>query len=412
MRSLVQRLRWPFADLPRPIWALFVANVVNYAGNFVWPLMTLLLTDRLGLPADRAAFYVSFAVFAYLPGTGLGGRLADRYGRKRVFVLSRVASGLLLAPCAFFAPSLALVWLVIASRTLTAAAEPALSAMAADLATGERRARAISLLYLGLNVGFAVGPALAGLLYRDHLPWIFAGNAAATLGSALVVVLLVPETLGHDRGRELESEKPVEGSLWSVVRARPGLLPLAVTLSLLSVTYIQSIFALPLSAQELLGAVDGPKAYGVAMGINGVAVVAATFLTARLAYPSLALVAFGGALYAVGFGSLAFVHGVAGLFATTVVWSFGEVLVANHWRIYVSDQSPSSHRARLQGLMSLVVGAGFVLGPLLAGPLIHRAGLHAVWAGCFAAAGAGSALLAAWHARQQRAAGPVRSRTA
>jgi MFS family permease len=412
--SLIQRLRSPFADLPRPVWALFVGNVVNYAGNFVWPLMTLLLTDRMGLSAEQASLYVSFAVFAYMPGTGLGGRLADRYGRKRVFVASRVASGLLLFPCALFEPSLTLIWLIIASRTLTAAADPALSAMAADLAAGEKRARAISLLYLGLNLGFAVGPLVAGLLYRHHLAWIFAGNALATLASALVVVLYVPETLGHDAGKELEAEKPVEGSLWSVIRARPQLLPLAVTLVLLSLTYMQSIFSLPLQAKELLGAEAGPRAYGAAMGVNGLAVVAATFLTARLKYPSLLQIAFGGALYAIGFGAVGFIQGVPGLIATTLVWSVGEVLVANHWRIYVSDQSPSSHRARLQGAMSLVVGAGFIAGPLLAGRVIGGRGLSSVWMGCFVTAGVGSALLAAWHLRQQRlaAAAAVSSRTA
>ncbi len=113
-------------------------------------------------------------------------------------------------------------------------------------------------------------------------------------------------------------------------------------------------------------------------------------------------IALGGALYAVGFGAVGFVQGVAGLLATTVVWSVGEVLVANHWRIYVSDRSPSSHRARLQGAMSLVVGAGFVLGPLLAGRVIETFGLSAVWAGCFACAKTGAALLAAYHLRQQR----------
>ena len=149
------------------------------------------------------------------------------------------------------------------------------------------------------------------------------------------------------------------------------------------------------------------------MGVNGLAVVGATFLTARLAYPSLVQIALGGALYAVGFGAVGFIQGVPGLLATTLVWSVGEVLVANHWRIYVSDRSPSSHRARLQGVMSLVVGAGFILGPLLAGRVIGAFGLSAVWLGCFATAGVGSALLAAWHVRQQRlAAGAVSSRTA
>lgn len=399
---LLARLAGPFADQPAAIWALFFGNVVNYAGNFVWPLMTLLLTDRLGLPPSRASLYVSLAVAAYMPGTALGGKLADRYGRKKVVVVSRVVSAALLLPCALVPPSPLLVYLIILSRFSGAAADPAVAAMAADLAPGTRRTGAVSLLYLGLNVGFAIGPLIAGVLYRDHLAWVFLGDALTTLVSALVAAIWVPETLGAASRDAPEAERPVEGSLWAVLRDRPQLWPVALALLLLSLAYSQTTFGLPMQALHLLGPEAGPRAYGLAMGVNGLAVVVSTFLLARVTLPSLAQIALGGALYAVGFGAVGLVAGVPGLVATTVVWSIGEVMVANHWRVYVSDQSPSSHRARILGAMTLVVGSGFVAGPALAGPLVEAAGLSAVWQACFGVSAIGALLLAAWIARRAR----------
>ena len=406
MKPLVARLAGPFADLPAPVWALFASNVVNYAGNFVWPLLTLMLTERLGMSPDRASVYLAISVGAWLPGTALGGKLADHFGRKRVLVLSRAVAALLLLPCALVGPSPALVWLILASRFVTSMGEPAVAAMAADLATGPRRAASVSLLYLGLNLGFAVGPMVAGFLYRSHLGWIFVGDALTTLLSVAVVARLVPETLPSTQAATgPAAERPVAGSLWAVARQRPQLLPLGVALLLFSIAYSQVLFSLPLHAVRLLGE-DGPKAYGLAMSTNGLAIVLVTPLLARLAQRAspATWVALGGAFYAVGFGAVGLVAGVPGLIATTVVWSVGEVLVATNWRVHVADQSPSSHRARLSALMQSFFGAGFVAGPLLGARLIDRFGTSAVWPGCLIVSAAGVAVLGGWLARERIAA--------
>lgn len=405
MRRSLTKLAGPYADLPAPVWALFASNVVHYAGNFVWPVLTFVLTDRLGMSTARASLIVSLAVFSYMPGTALGGRLADRFGRKSVCLVSRGISAALLVPCAFMAPSYATIALILLSRVAAAAADPAVGALTADLVGGRQRARAVSLLYLGLNLGFAIGPFVAGKLYANHLPWIFIGDAISTAITNLVVWLWVPETraqateVTHDTP---EAERPMQGSLWSVIRRRPQLFPMAVSLVLFSASYSQTGFALPLQAMALAGA-EGPEIYGNAMAVNGIAIVLVTPLLARLTLGSASLVALGGLLYAVGLGAVGLAGGQAGLLATTVVWSVGEVLVVTHWRVFVADQSPSTHRARLNGAMQLVSGAGFVVGPLAAGALSATLGLGSVWAGCFFASLLGSALLFAWIARQPRA---------
>ncbi|NLG84826.1 MAG: MFS transporter [Firmicutes bacterium] len=97
------------------------------------------------------------------------GPLADHLGRKKVFLVSRTVGALVLVPCAFLGPSAAVPWLFRANAVLASASWPCLDAMVIDLTRREERRAAFSLQYLGLNIGFAIGPTIAGFLYRGHL---------------------------------------------------------------------------------------------------------------------------------------------------------------------------------------------------------------------------------------------------
>ena len=77
-----------YRDLPGGIYVLFFANIVNSLGNFVWPLLTFLLTDKLGMNMAQAGIFVTVATVAYVPGALIGGKLADHLGRKSIFLVS------------------------------------------------------------------------------------------------------------------------------------------------------------------------------------------------------------------------------------------------------------------------------------------------------------------------------------
>ena len=90
MSALLNPLRRSFAiyrGLPRAAYVLFVAQVVNSLGHFVLPFLTLILTVRGGLDAAEAGRIVTIATMSFVPGSILGGRIADTFGRKRVVVV-------------------------------------------------------------------------------------------------------------------------------------------------------------------------------------------------------------------------------------------------------------------------------------------------------------------------------------
>lgn len=184
-----------YKGLPKSVYILFVANVINSLGNFVWPFLAIYLTDKMGMNKADAGFIVTMSALAFAPGSLIGGKLADLIGRKWVFITARTLAALALIPCAFLDPSPLIPALLILVSFLTGATEPAISALVGDLTSEKTRQSAFSLLYLGHNLGFAIGPMIAGLLYQNHLPWIFIGDAVTTLVSVGLVGLYVVESL-------------------------------------------------------------------------------------------------------------------------------------------------------------------------------------------------------------------------
>lgn len=230
-----------YTKLPKSIYILFFARMVNSMGAFVYPFLTIYLTKTLLMDEGEAGFIVMLAVTAHLPGLIVGGRLADWLGRKKILLLFQCLAAICLIPCAFF----------------LGAAQPASAAMTTDLTNPGNRKAAFSLLYLGGNIGFAVGPLIAGFLYNNYLMWIFLGDAATTFASLTLVYLFVKETLPSkekiEESYQLENnyEKAERGNLWQVLWKRPKLLLFTLISLIYSFVYAQTTFSIPIQVIEL-----------------------------------------------------------------------------------------------------------------------------------------------------------------
>lgn len=132
----------------------------------------------------------------------LGGGLADRFGRKRIFLLGFAIFGV---GClvASFAPT---VGVLVAARAVmgTGAAlvlTPSL-AIIAVLFPPEERARAISIWAIVGGIGIAVGPVIGGLLL-DHFWWgsVFLINVPLVVVAVIVGIVALPESRKPDAGR-------------------------------------------------------------------------------------------------------------------------------------------------------------------------------------------------------------------
>ncbi|MCL4517382.1 MAG: MFS transporter [Firmicutes bacterium] len=386
LRNLLE----PYRGFPGGVYVLFFANVVNSLGNFVFPLLAILLTDKLGMSKAGAGFFIMISLVAYVPGSLLGGKLADHLGRKKVLVISRLLAAITLLPCAFLGASPAVAWLLIANTVFNGAADPAITSTVTDLTSSKNRQSAFSLLYLGHNIGVAVGPMVAGLLYRHYFAWIFLGDALTTFLSLLLIGLYIGETLPDRAIIEAESdelsanERAEDGGLVRALLKRPQLLLFSMVSVVYSFVYGQSMFGLPLQMQQLFG-LEGPRLYGVLMSVNALTVVTFTTLAIRLTsrFAAARNIAVGGFFYAIGFGMIYLIGDLPMFAASAFIWTLGEIMVSTNSQAYVANNTPISHRGRFNAVLPVISGAGFAIGPWIMGRLVDQWGVRIIWPLCF-----------------------------
>jgi len=405
--------------LPRAIRYLFVVRLINAAGSFVMPFMTMMLTVKLGWKADKAGLFMTVMFLAGGAGMLVAGKLGDSIGRKRLIVSCQAGASALFLSCFVSGIGPALPFLAAAASVLLSSTWPVFNAMVADIAPPEQRRRAYSLLYWGNNIGFSLGPLAAGFLFNRAMGLMFLVNSLALAAVSSILGLCVRETLPSPASASAPSpqrcEAAEQGGILKVLSRRPILLCFALVLALLNIVYSQHQFSLPLFLESRLGD-KGPSAFGIAMTTNGLTVVACTvpltFLLRRLS--PLACMPLAGLLYALGFGLLAFFPPAPGggaplllVVASTFVWTLGEVLSATNVNAFIASRSPASHRSRLNSLVTLIAQSGSMLCPLASGGFIKARGIDSVWPAAACVGLVGSALMLTLYLAD-RSRGPAR----
>lgn len=183
-----------YRNFPKSIYYIFLSRIINSIGAFVGPLLTLLLTDKIGLSTEQAGLFVTVSTAMYTPASMVGGYLSDKFNRKNTLCLLTMMQAICYLICGFIEISMIVPYLLLAASFFSNAAQCSSAAMAADLSNKNNRQGTFSLLYLGTNIGFSVGPLIAGFLYKNFLPLLFIGDAFTTIISVIIIYLNVPET--------------------------------------------------------------------------------------------------------------------------------------------------------------------------------------------------------------------------
>jgi AAHS family 3-hydroxyphenylpropionic acid transporter len=151
-------------------------------------------------PAQLGNF-LSASTVGLLFGALIGGRRADRIGRKRVLIASIALFGLcsLLTPLAFDMGSLSL------ARLLTGVglggALPNFIALTAECSPAHRRNANVALVYSGAPLGGAVASAVSLVMGAAHWRWIFIVGGIAPLLLVPFMVRRLPESPDFERAR-------------------------------------------------------------------------------------------------------------------------------------------------------------------------------------------------------------------
>jgi len=285
---------------------------------------------------QTSATAVQLTLTAFLLGVTLGqlvfGPLSDRFGR----VAPLIAGALLCVAASVLAVFAPTIGVLIAARLLQglggAAGMVIGRAIIADLATGRSAARAFSLMMIVGGVAPVVAPLVGGLLTAS-VGW--RGLLAIVLGLAVVmlvaVVLVVRETHLRERRDALRDERRGSSSAMRSMLSR-GFIGYTATFGFAFAAMMAYISASPFVYQDMIG-LDS-AGYGVAFGVNALALMATSVVSAKLTATRSVRGVLGGGLVgaviaAVAFAVLVVIGAPAALLAApmfVLVASLGFVL--------------------------------------------------------------------------------------
>jgi MFS family permease len=200
-----------------PLLPLLVVNFIGTLGfSIVLPFLVFLVTKWGGNAVVYGIVGATYSAFQ-LVGAPVLGRWSDTRGRRRILLLSQLGTLLswLLFLTAFFLPqgtllhldlpllgtfSLTLPLLVLlvarAADGLTGGNVSVANAYLADVTPEDKRSENFGKMAVSSNLGFILGPALAGLLggsaWGELLPVLAA--VAISLAGTLLIALTLPES--------------------------------------------------------------------------------------------------------------------------------------------------------------------------------------------------------------------------
>ena len=360
--------------LPRPIWILFGGTFINRFGSFVGVFIVLYLT-RKGYSVPQAGLALAAFGLGSLPGSALGGYLADRVGRRETLVLATFVNAAATVGLALVQGlPLILVLMAIVGISFQAQRAP-VAAMIADLVPAEHRLAAMGLMRFFVNAGFAAGPAAAGLLADRSFLLLFGGDAITSVIFGAIALVGLPG--GTPRSAQPERR----GEATRAILADPGFLVFLLASVLASAVYLQanSTFPLWVKANGYSNAV-----YGGLISVNGVVIILAELVLIAFTqkFQARPVIATGFVMIAIGFALTAVAHNLAMLALTVLIWTFGEMTAFPMSLAHVANISPAHLRGRYQGTWGLSWAAGgLTVGPLL-GTWLYATNPYLLWLGC------------------------------
>ncbi|MDA3845631.1 MAG: MFS transporter [Vallitaleaceae bacterium] len=373
--NLIKESFSQYRGLTRSVYVIFFARIVTNMGAFIWPMLTLILSGKLGYSPSAIAFISVGVMLLFMPAQIIGGKIADHFNRKKVIVIFDVCSVTLFIICGFLTPGTPMMILFILAGLFATMEGPAFEALIADSTKPAEREKVYSLSYLGYNLGFMFGVVVGGMLFENYLNLAFIFDGLTTLSSTIMIVTMVKVINVHDLKEEerndYEDSIHKSDTVFSILKDRKSIMVMLVSAVLGAFIYGQWSFALPLHLEALF-VVRGARYYGFLGGFNGAIVVIFTPIMTRLLrkFTELPKMIIGTALYSFSFLIIIGQPMYWVFFVMIFAFTLGEILNSIGVSPFISRRVPASHRGRISSYMGISHMFGGIIGQLVVGLLI------------------------------------------
>lgn len=202
-QRIVQTYKNSFSGLNKNTWLLSVVLLINRAGYMAVPFMGLYLTQSLGRSAADAGLIISIFGIGAMAGSAVGGKLTDVIGFKAVQVIASIFAGSFFILFAFVEDFIILCILSGVISFFSESFKPANYAAISSYSEPENLTRSFSLNRLAVNLGWAVGVSLGGIIASYDYRMLFLIDGGVTIFIGILIHFALPN---------IRTKKPVDNT--------------------------------------------------------------------------------------------------------------------------------------------------------------------------------------------------------
>jgi len=310
-------------------------------------------------------------------GSWIGGKLSDKVGFYKVMVFSLFTTGLLFFSIQFITSFYSLCGAMFGIMIIADMFRPAMFVSLGAYAKPENRTRALTLVRLAVNLGFAAGPALGGLIILGiGYNGLFWADGASCIISILIFTLLVKE-----KKKPAVPEAFVEAEKTrSAFKDIPFLLFLFCSFAT-AMIFFQLFTTLPLYHKEVYGLTELHT--GLLMSFNGLMVFALEMPIVsyfeRTKTPKVKIVLWGSIFMAASFLVLLVNVWIGILLLSILFLTFGEMFCFPFSNSFALSRAPRGHEGRYMALYTMTFSLAHIASSKTGMEIISRWGYTINW---------------------------------
>ena len=377
LTTAFQRYINNFRGFSREIWILAIITFINRAGTMVLPFLSKYLKEDLHFSFSEVGWIMVSFGFGSLLGSWLGGKLTDKIGFYKIMIFSLFTSGLLFFVLQFITSFWGLCIGMFSIMVFADMFRPAMFVSLGAYAKPENRTRALTLVRLAVNLGFAAGPALGGLIIMgvgyQGLFWI---DGSTCILSILIFALLVKEKKKNKSPEELLAQ---HHSI-SVFNDKIFWIFLFVSF-VTAMIFFQLFTALPLYHHDNFGLSEFQT--GLLMTLNGLLIFSLEMPIVsyfeRKKTPKLKVIFFGAFLMGSSFYLLLFNVWAGILIISMVLVSFGEMLAFPFSNTFALSRAPKGFEGRYMAIYTMSFSVAHIASSKIGLEIIARFGYQINW---------------------------------
>lgn len=373
----ISAYRNAFTGLSRSTWLLSLVMLINRSGTMVVPFLTLYLTSaKMGYSIGQAGLVFGLFGLGAFSGAYIGGRLTDKIGFYKVQLITLCGGGLMFFVLAEMKNFSLICLFTYLLSFVNEAFRPANSTAIAFYSKEANRTRSYALNRLAINLGWAIGSAMGGLLAKINFQWLFWVDGVTNFLAVLLLWIFLKPIDYKPKHTIKENFKPA----LSAYKDKTFLLFILLTVFFAS-CFFQLFTNLSVFLKKDLHFSE--PLIGLLLALNGIIIACIEMV---LIYklegkrPNLYYISIGVMLAGFSFLLLAIPGigiGIALLMIITV--TIGEILAMPFMNSFWITRSSPQNRGQYAALYSMAWSAAQTLGPITGSQVVEHNGFFWLW---------------------------------